>query len=48
MAFSLREYLQKKIRDRKDPVIVFPTITDLEATARERGWQYEEVLPASV
>lgn len=48
MAFSLREYLYKKIRDRRDPIVSFPAIPNLEVAARERGWSYEEVLPASV
>lgn len=48
MAFSLRGYLQKQWRQRADPVVTFPTITDLETVARERGWPYEEILPSSI
>lgn len=48
MAFSLRDYLQKQWRKRTDPIVVFPQLTDLETAASERGWPYEEVLPASI
>jgi len=48
MRFSLRGYLEQKWRDRTDPVVTFPELVDLESVARERGWAYQEVLPASI
>ncbi|MEP6667803.1 MAG: hypothetical protein ABJF10_01535, partial [Chthoniobacter sp.] len=48
MKFSLRGYLERKWRDRVDPVAVFPELPDLQAVAAERGWQYQPVLPASI
>ena len=48
MSFSLRAYLHQQWRNRQDPVVVFPALPNLETAARERGWQYQEVLPATV
>jgi hypothetical protein len=48
MGFSIRAYLDQKRRDRLDPIVVFPEISNLEAAARERGWSYHESLPATI
>jgi hypothetical protein len=48
MAFSIRAYLAQKKRDRTDPVVIFPEITNLEQTAKERGWQYQDDLPSVI
>jgi capsular polysaccharide biosynthesis protein len=48
MGFSLRYFFQQALRKHTDPVVVFPQLRDLQATSEERGWQYEELLPASI
>ena len=48
MGFSLRNWVYQRWQDRTDPVVTFPELPDLEAVARERGWPYQEVLPASI
>ena len=48
MGLSIRDYLELQWRNRVDPVVSFPELTDLEAVAREREWDYQPVLPASI
>jgi hypothetical protein len=44
----LTETLKKYLLDRRDPRVSWPVIRDLEPLARERGWKYEEILPATI
>jgi capsular polysaccharide biosynthesis protein len=48
MDFSIRNYIQKKRQNRVDPLMDFAVVADLEATAKERGWRYQPVLPAAI
>src|SRR5579871_4290046 len=48
MGFSIRAYLDERRKNRTDPVVVFPTLENLEVTAKERGWNYREIFPASI
>lgn len=44
----ITETIKQYLLDRKDPRVSWPEINDLEAVAAERGWKYEEVLPATI
>ena len=44
----ITEPLKKYLEDRRDPRVSWPVIRDLEALARERGWRYEELYPATI
>lgn len=48
MAISIRGSLKRAIRDFTDPVVCFPAVDNLEKLASSRGWDFEEILPASI
>jgi len=45
---NLTNKFRKLTRTNTDPLVKFPELLNLNAAARERGWEYHEILPASI
>jgi capsular polysaccharide biosynthesis protein len=45
---SLRSKFRELARNRTDPIMAFPELSDLRTAAQERGWEYQEILPPSI
>jgi capsular polysaccharide biosynthesis protein len=46
--FSLKSKFEALRRNRSDPIVSFPELSDLSAASKERGWEYQEILPPSI